>query len=289
MVSCRILQGTNFVETTGSRLASDGIAAAKKLIDDLKISGGTVFVDEAYQLTSSHNHGGAAVLDFLLAEMENNVGKIVFIFAGYEREMEKFWEHNPGLKSRVPYTLRFEDYKDPELLLILERLIKNTWKGRMKVSDKEGIMGLSGRIAIHRLGAMRGRPGFANARAVENLFARTKERQAKRITALRARNMGPDDFLLTREDIIGPEPSKVEHTSTAWKKLQEMIGLQSVKEAVSSLFDMAQLNYKRELLEKEVHAISLNRVFLGNPGTGKTTVAKLYGRILVDLVYLSPP
>lgn len=81
-----------FIETTGSRLANDGVPGAKKTIETLiNAGGGTIFVDEAYQLTSGQNYGGGQVLDFLLAEMENNVGKIVFIFAGYNKEMEKFF------------------------------------------------------------------------------------------------------------------------------------------------------------------------------------------------------
>jgi hypothetical protein len=288
MVSCQILEGSDFVETTGSRIASEGITGVKQCISDLlKNGGGTVFIDEAYQLTSDHNFGGAQVLDFLLAEMENNVGKIVFIFAGYDKEMEKFWEHNPGLKSRVPYTLRFKDYEDHELLKMLEGLVDKTWRGRMKFSDKEGINGLFGRIAVRRLGAMRGRPGFGNARAVENLFSRIRERQAKRLSNLRNKNRIPDDFLLTKEDLIGPEPSDVEKNCKAWRTLQSMIGLQQVKDAVSSLFKMIQTNYRRELLEKAPTLVSLNRVFVGNPGTGKTTVAKLYGQILAELGLLS--
>ena len=57
----------------------------------------------------------------------------MFIFAGYNREMEKFFEHNPGLQSRVPYRLQFTDYENTELLAMLEDLIKKTYDGRMKI------------------------------------------------------------------------------------------------------------------------------------------------------------
>jgi hypothetical protein len=87
-----VLPGDEFFETTGSRLANDGVAGAKKAIDDiLKAGGGAFFLDEAYQLTEKQSFGGAQVLDFLLAEIENNVGKIVFILAGYNKNMEKVW------------------------------------------------------------------------------------------------------------------------------------------------------------------------------------------------------
>ena len=73
----------------------DGI---KKHIETvLKAGGGTIFIDEAYQLANGNSFQGSQVLDFVLAEMENNVGKLVFILAGYHKEMEKFFEHNPGI------------------------------------------------------------------------------------------------------------------------------------------------------------------------------------------------
>jgi ATP-dependent Clp protease ATP-binding subunit ClpA len=119
------------------------VAGVKKILEKvIEDGGGTIFVDEAYQLTSDHNYQGKQVLDFLLAEMENNVGKLVFILAGYTKEMEKFFEHNSGLPSRVPYRLLFEDYSDEELLDMLEGLVKKKFNGLMKI--EEGIHGLYG-------------------------------------------------------------------------------------------------------------------------------------------------
>ncbi|KAF8915627.1 P-loop containing nucleoside triphosphate hydrolase protein [Mucidula mucida] len=176
--------------------------------------------------------------------------------------METFFEHNPGLPSRVPNSLQFEDYTDIELLKILESRMHARYEGKMKVED--GIKGLYGRIAVRRLGRGRGKEGFGNARALEKLFSTITTRQAARLTAGRRAGRAADDFLFIREDIIGLEPSpSLLDQCDAWKELHSLIGLAAVKESVE---------------------------MLGIPWfawNGKTSVAKLYGQILARLGLLS--
>src|SRR4051794_6941547 len=116
--------------------------------------------------------------------------------------MESFFAHNPGLPSRFPVQMKFEDYTDDELLRILELKIHNKYKGAMKCED--GLRGLYCRIVARRVGYCRGKEGFGNARAVENTLSLITKRQSNRIR--RTKKSKPDDFLLTKGDLIGPEP-----------------------------------------------------------------------------------
>ncbi|KAK4667573.1 hypothetical protein QC763_311530 [Podospora pseudopauciseta] len=281
-----VIPGNCFEEKTGAGLANIGVSGCTKLIDGiLNAGGGVLFIDEAYQLTSGNNPGGAAVLDYLLAEVENQRGKIVFVLAGYSKQMESFFAHNPGLPSRFPVDMTFADYTDDELLRILELKINHKYNGAMDCAD--GLRGLYCRIVSRRIGRGRGKEGFGNARAVENVLDIISRRQANRLRRERKKGVKPNDLFFTKEDLIGPEPAEALTNCAAWKELQGLIGLQSVKDAVRSLVDSIQQNYVRELEEKPPIEYSLNKVFMGNPGTGKTTVAKLYGAILVKLGLLS--
>lgn len=103
---------------------------------------------------------------------------------------------------------------------MLEQQIKK-WNRRMRVED--GTRGLYYQIATRRLRRGRSREGFGNARDLRLLFAKITERQTARVSKERRKGLKLDDFLLKKEDLIGPDPSLPERP--AWKRLQELTGL----------------------------------------------------------------
>ncbi|KAM0520573.1 hypothetical protein ACHAPE_002968 [Trichoderma viride] len=285
-----ILESGHVKETSGAHVALEGARYMKQMIQDIieDEEGGVIFIDEAYQLMAPYvSQEGKKALDIILTALENNIGSLGAVFVGYKNEMVPFFEHNPGLESRIPYTINFADFEDGELWQIFADRVNKQYGSCMRI--QEGLDGLYVRIAIRRLAQARGSRGFGNARAVEILLAKIRQRQARRLT--REKNEMPDqepDYLLiTQEDLIGPDPSVMAKSCPAWIELQGLVGLEQVKQSAPHLVNKIELNYHMELLDKPPLKFSLNQVFVGAPGTGKTTVAKLYGQMLVDLGYLS--
>lgn len=203
------------------------------------------------------------------------------MFAGYRKQMEKFFEHNPGFSSRIPYTFPFEDYTDVELLSMLQYKMKKFYDSPMVIED--GTNGLYMRIAVRRLGRGRGKDGFGNARALENLFSRIRERQSDRLTKERRDGLRPDDNFINKEDLIGLDPSQAILNCQAWDALQKMTGLRSVKDSVSFMIDLIKTNYDREIKEKPLIEVSLNRVFLGFPGEDRCVLLLGYEDQMIEM------
>lgn len=160
-----------------------------------KAMGGILFIDEAYSLApkGGGTDFGQEAIDTLLIGMENNRDNLVVIAAGYENEMERFINSNPGLESRFKNFIHFADYNGEELFKIFElQLKKNDY-----VLAPDAEVKLKG--YLNKLYENRDR-NFANGRDVRNLFEEIIERQASRLA--KVSNPSREDLAtLTMEDM----------------------------------------------------------------------------------------
>ena len=148
---------------------------APKTKDVLKRAmGGVLFIDEAYYLYRPDNERdyGQEAIEILLQVMENNREDLVVILAGYSDRMNRFFQSNPGFRSRIAHHIDFPDYDDGELLRIAEIMLANQ-NYRL---DDEARGGMADYIERRRV-----QPLFANARSIRNALDRARLRQANRL------------------------------------------------------------------------------------------------------------
>jgi len=172
--------------------------------------GGVLFIDEAYYLYRPENERdyGQEAIEILLQVMENQRSDLVVILAGYGERMERFFESNPGFRSRIAHHVDFPDYTDDELLQIAELMLA---KSHYALSGH-------GRAALARYIEQRRRqPHFANARSIRNALDRARLRQANRlfetsngpIDAAALSTIDASDILASRVFAIAGQDQKV--------------------------------------------------------------------------------
>ena len=139
-----------------------------------KAMGGVLFIDEAYYLYRPDNERdyGQEAIEILLQVMENNRDDLVVILAGYADRMDRFFQSNPGFRSRIAHHIDFPDYSDGELHRIATHMLAD--QAYTLAPEAERV--LADYIALRR-----GQPHFANARSIRNALDRARLRQANRL------------------------------------------------------------------------------------------------------------
>ncbi|MFF1699714.1 right-handed parallel beta-helix repeat-containing protein [Streptomyces sp. NPDC058257] len=278
------LRSGHLVEVSRADLVAQvvGGTAIKTTETFQRALGGVLFVDEAYTLTADSGNGGAdfgrEAVDTLLKLMEDHRDDVVVVAAGYSREMDSFLGSNPGLASRFSRTVEFENYSVPELVAIMENMC-----GQHQYELGEGT---ADALAAH-FEAMPRDAGFGNGRAARGVFEEMVDRQAVRLATL-PQVSERDLRLLLPEDVSITAAAKDAGTAVApaddpLTRLGDMVGLAEVKRDVADLVNLITTARHRAAAGLPVPSLSNHLVFTGPPGTGKTTVARLYGEILTQL------
>ena len=164
-----------------------------------KAMGGVLFIDEAYYLYKPDNDRdyGSEAIEILLQVMENQRDELVVILAGYKEPMDKFYESNPGLSSRIANHIDFPDYTTPELVQIAKLMLQD--QQYRLTPDAE-------RALVTYIEKRKEKPLFANARSVKNALDRARMRQANRIFDSRGQ-------VLTKKELVNLEASDLLQSS----------------------------------------------------------------------------
>jgi len=277
------LKKGQLIEAAGKDLIADHVGGTALKTNALvnQAIDGILFIDEAYVLTEPQRGGfGHEAVETLLSRLENDRSRLVVILAGYPSRMQRFLDSNPGLARRFPQDNRFvfPDFEPQELTEIFHQMAddKNL---EFTPNAKEAI-----EKVIHGLNSQKNET-FGNAGEIRNLMESIDRRRSVRVQT----NKEPFDAPVTIED-LSPEfrsflNIETPSLETLFEDLEKLIGLDEIKDHVKKL--VYQIKY--EQLRQEIDSSFKpeqklqHMVFVGNPGTGKTTVARLIGKIYHSL------
>ena len=277
--SLGLLEKGHMVEVDRADMVSEHIGgtAPKTLAKIKEALGGVLFIDEAYTLSQGgETDFGKEAIGTLLKAMEDNRNRLAVIVAGYTNLIRKFIESNDGLKSRFTRYIHFDDYVPDELNAMLHKMIAD--------AGFSFDQGAEAKAADTVLSIYKNREeSFGNGRDIRSLSEKIIERHSSRLVR-EARTLSRDALRTIRAEDLPDLHSKVEvDVDQLLSDLDHMIGLESVKTEIRKLVNVVRLNERRLKEGLEPLPVSLHMVFSGNPGTGKTTVARLLAKIFHGL------
>lgn len=255
----------------------------KKAIEEAK--GGILFIDEAYALAREADDSkdfGKEAIEVLIKEMSDGSSDLAVMVAGYPHEMEVFLKSNPGLKSRFANYFHFEDYLPDELNSIAVNYTAQ--KGMIITEDARAF------LEEQLTEGFRNRDrSFGNARYAISIIDEAKMNLGLRLMKRPDLKDLDGDILSTIEkedvELVFKQRGKRKYNininekllQSALDELNGLVGIANIKNEVHELIKLVR--FYHDIGKDVLNKFSLHTVFLGNPGTGKTTVARIIGKI----------
>ena len=254
--------------------------------------GGCLFLDEAYGLAEG---GGGGVEDggdafakeavnSLLTETENNRTSVMVVLAGYKERMSRFMRMDPGLDRRFPQRLNLPDYTALELAQIAQQKARSKYERRFGngltvellakyISDFKfrEISEQNGGLAVNMVETAVKRQASRIMEMSDDTDNSEQERQ--RVKALAA-ELWPEDFDISGTPEIGSRLLQAEIE----KEVEDLTGMGNIRGFFETMKKRAKFVERGG--DPRTLRTSLNMVITGNPGTGKTTIARKIARYL---------
>lgn len=277
--SMGLLKSGHLVETDKSGLIAEYVGQTAKKTEEVFKSalGGVLFIDEAYAITNDGSSYGQECIDILVKLIEDYRGEILVILAGYSKEMNDFMKANSGLESRFPLKIDFPDYSAEELFEIGKNMISK--KGFSLSEDAI----LAFKEAVYDL-KRHSTATSGNGRMVRNYIDEIIRNQSSRIALSEVST--EEMTVIIAKDIEAQSP--VENTYNLEAELSKVVGLESVKNYIRSLNARLMVQEQRKKHGLKVSTTqTLHMIFMGNPGTGKTMMARTVANVLFNMGIIS--
>jgi SpoVK/Ycf46/Vps4 family AAA+-type ATPase len=293
-----LLDSPVVVEAQRADLVGEYLGATAIKTNELVDSalGKVLFIDEAYSLVNEGDgqgdRFGHEAVQALLKRAEDDRENLIIILAGYERQMENFLTANPGLNSRFGLRIKFPGYNAAELLALADLALQG--KGELLDPDARPVL----RRLFEEVARRRLADELGNGRFVRSLLAKSGQHRDVRVMAGPQEPSPAELVILRGEDI---EPAYAELTTrfrgytdtptveSALAELDALVGMEPVKQQVHEIAAQLRVARLRDQQGLANQPPVRHFVFTGPPGTGKTTVARIIGRIFAALGLLVRP